>query len=180
MSRTRLAAAAGTVPPVQAQEPAPGLARWLPLTATGIAVLGIADGVYLTVAHFTTAAILACSGTGFVNCAKVTTSAQSEIVGIPVAVLGLAYFVAMTVLNLPQCWRAEGDLGAWLARLRLAGAVAGIGFVVYLVYTELLVIGSICIFCTIIHVLAFVLFVLVVVGSTQRGLGRAARPCGDA
>lgn len=147
-----------------------GPATWLPWVATGVALAGVADAIYLTIAHFTTAAILACSDTGLVNCARVTTSAQSSIVGVPVAVLGLAYFVAMVGLNLPWSWRASGTAGAWLARARLAGAVAGMGFVIYLVSAELLVIGSICLYCTIIHFLAFVLFVLVAVGSTQRGL----------
>lgn len=146
------------------------VARWLPLAATAIALLGVADGVYLTIAHFTSAAILACSSTGVVNCAKVTTSPESEIVGIPVAVLGLAYFMAMVGLNLPRCWQADGAAGAWVARVRLGAAVAGIGFVIYLVYAEVLIIGNICEYCTIIHGLAFVLFVLVAMGSTMRGL----------
>lgn len=151
----------------------PVVAGWLPLASTGVALLGVADAVYLTIAHFTTAQILACADTGVVNCTKVTTSAQSEIVGIPVAVLGLAYFVVMVGLNLPQSWRAEGLAGAWSARVRLAGVVAGIGFAIWLVYAELLIIGNICIFCTIAHFLAFILFVLVAVGSAQRGLGAA-------
>lgn len=150
---------------------AEGPPAWLPWTAAGVALLGVADAIYLTIAHFTTAAILACSDTGLVNCARVTTSAQSSIVGVPVAVLGLAYFVAMVGLNLPWSWCAGGSKGAWLARVRLAGAVAGIGFVIYLVSAELLVIGNICLYCTIIHFLAFVLFVLVAVGTNQRGLG---------
>jgi uncharacterized membrane protein len=146
------------------------LAGWIPPAATGVALAGVADAIYLTIAHFTTTAILACSSTGLVDCAKVTTSAQSEVLGMPVALLGLAYFVAMVGLNLPRVWRAEGAVGAWLARVRLAGAVVGMGFVIYLVYAEVLIIGNICEYCTIIHGLAFVLFVLVAVGSTQRGL----------
>ena len=44
---------------------------------------------------------LVCSDTGAINCTKVTTSPQSVIFGIPVAVLGLAYFVPMIALCLP-------------------------------------------------------------------------------
>ncbi len=149
------------------------IAGWIPLVATGVALLGVGDAIYLTLTHYNPAAIpLVCSSHGLVNCAKVTTSAQSEILGIPVAVLGLAYFVAMVGLNLPQSWRAGGPIGAWLARVRLVGAVVGMGFVIYLVYTEVLIIGNICEYCTIIHGLAFLLFLLVAVGSNQRGLGR--------
>lgn len=167
------AARSGSGTPDQASEGSyPALTGWLPLAATGIALLGVADAIYLTIAHFTTAGILVCSDKGAINCAKVTTSAQSEFLGMPVAVLGLAYFAVMVGLNLPQSWRAAGSVGAWLARARLVGVVAGIGFAIWLVYAELLIIGNICIFCTIAHLLAFVLFVLVVFGSTQRGLAR--------
>jgi uncharacterized membrane protein len=40
--------------------------------------------------------------------------------------------------------------------------VAGIGFVLWLVYAELVLVGAICIWCTVAHVLAFALFVVVV------------------
>ncbi|MGH9072856.1 MAG: vitamin K epoxide reductase family protein [Acidimicrobiales bacterium] len=154
--------------------PPVAVAPWLPPAATVVAVLGAAVAAYLTVAHFTTSAVLLCSGSGTIDCAKVTTSPESVIVGIPVAVLGLFYFLVMVGLNLPRSWRAEGRVGAWLARLRLVGVVVGIGFALYLVSAEVLVIGSICIYCTIAHILAFALFVLVAAGSAQRGLGAPA------
>lgn len=154
--------------------PAAGVAPWLPWVATLVSLAGVAVATYLTVAHFTTPALLSCPDTGIVNCAKVTTSPESVIVGIPVAVLGLAFFVAMVVLNLPRSWSASGPLGAWAARLRLAGVIVGICFVLYLVSAELLIIGSICIYCTAVHVLTFVLFVLVASGTSQRGLAELA------
>ncbi|HZD65488.1 MAG TPA: vitamin K epoxide reductase family protein [Acidimicrobiales bacterium] len=161
---------AGRPPPA---EVGTGALRVLGWAATGVALLGAAVAAYLTIAHLTTPAVLACSDTGAIDCARVTTSPQSVIAGVPVAILGLAYFVAMAGLNLPGAWSARGRLGAWAARLRLAGAVAGMGFVVYLVSAEVLVIGAICIYCTIVHVLAFTLFVLVVSGTARRGLGAA-------
>jgi uncharacterized membrane protein len=38
--------------------------------------------------------------------------------------------------------------------------IVGIGFVLYLLYAELFDIGSICLYCTSVHVITFVLFVL--------------------
>lgn len=146
------------------------MAAWLPWASVVVSVAGVAVAAYLTVAHFTTTALLACPESATVNCAKVTTSPESVIVGIPVAVLGLAYFCAMVALNLPAAWRAGGPAGAWLARLRLAGVVVGIAFALYLVSAELLVIGAICIYCSAAHLLAFALFVLVAAGTAQRGL----------
>ena len=100
-----------------------------------------------------------CSGTGTVDCGAVTTSAQSTFLGIPVALLGLLWFVAMLALCLPVAWRA-GSRYVHLARL--VGAIAGIGFVLWLIYAELILIGAICLWCTVAHVIAFALFVVVV------------------
>ena len=40
-------------------------------------------------------------------------------------------------------------------------------FVLWLVYAELFVIRAICLWCTVVHVLAFVLFVIVVMYGTE-------------
>ena len=53
---------------------------------------------YLTYEHYDTAAVLACPSTGAIDCIKVTTSTYSKVFGVPVALLGLLYFVAMTPL----------------------------------------------------------------------------------
>ena len=39
--------------------------------------------------------------------------------------------------------------------------VVGIGFVLYLLYAELVQIGNICLFCTGVHITTFLLFVLI-------------------
>lgn len=147
---------------------------WLPWAAATVSLLGAALAAYLTAAHYTTPALLACSDRGVVNCAQVTTSPESKVAGVPVAVLGLAFFLAMTGLNHPRAWRSRGRAGWVVALLRLGGVVAGMGFALYLVATELLVIGAICLYCTATHVAAFALFVLVAAGTAQRGLAWSA------
>jgi uncharacterized membrane protein len=144
--------------------PLPGPPRWLPFTTTALALGGLGVSSYLTAAHFATGIALACPESGLVNCEKVTTSPQSEVFGIPVAVLGLVFFAAMVVLDLPAAWRSERP---GLAALRLGAATVGMGFAIYLVSVELLVVDAICLWCTSVHVLTFALFVLVVAGSAQ-------------
>lgn len=129
--------------------------RWLPRLTFGLALACVAVATYLTIAHYTSPNALVCSDTGFVNCATVTTSAQSSFVGIPVAVLGLGWSVAMAVLCSPAAWRSSSVM---LARARLGLSVLGVGFVLWLVYAELFVIGALCLWCTVIHVLTFALF----------------------
>lgn len=131
-------------------------ARWRPVAALVLSVLGLGVSAYLTVAHFSGAKLI-CSSSGIVNCEQVTTSAQSYVLGIPVALLGLCFFVVMTAANVPALWRAD-DRRVHLARLALS--VVGIGFVLYLVSAEFLIIGKICLWCTSVHVITFLLFVL--------------------
>jgi len=140
-------------------EPPTGPGPRVRITALVLSLLGLADASYLTVTHFEKQ-VLACPANSFINCLKVTTSPQSEILHIPVAILGLAFYVAMTAINLPPLWKTT-DLR--VAKLRLAMAVSGIGFVLYLLYAELFIIKAICEYCTGVHIITFILFILIVV-----------------
>ena len=71
------------------------------------------------------------------NCTKVTTSPQSYVFGIPVAVLGLAFYVFAVAIMSPWAWRSMARREVGLIRLALA--VVGIGFVLYLLYAELFI-----------------------------------------
>lgn len=135
------------------------VARWVAPVTLALALAGLAVSIYLTIAHYTNPELLVCSDTGTVNCEAVTTSAQSTFLGIPVALLGLVWFVAMVVLCLPIAWNAASRN---VHLLRLAAAIGGIGFVLWLVYAELVIIGAICLWCTVAHVLAFGLFIVIV------------------
>jgi uncharacterized membrane protein len=132
-----------------------------------LSVAGIGVATYLTYAHYHGVTALACPESSTVNCAKVTTSSQSEIFGVlPVADLGLAYFVGMAVLCTPWAWNSERRELAWL---RIAAVAAGVGMVIYLVYAELFQIDAICIYCTAVHGLTLALFVAVLMAETARG-----------
>ncbi|HUY64821.1 MAG TPA: vitamin K epoxide reductase family protein [Acidimicrobiales bacterium] len=139
-------------------ETAPAVGRWRGWMALVLSIIGFGIGLYLTIDHFT-GTLPVCSATGIINCAKVTTSPQSEVFGIPVALLGLLFFTAMIAINLPPLWRAGYR---WVTWARLVMVVGGMGFVVYLLSAELFTIKAICLWCTGVHVLTFLLFVLVV------------------
>ena len=133
--------------------------RWAAPVTLALGVAGLAVSAYLTYVHYTEPTALSCPDTGVVNCVKVTTSPQSMLFGtIPVAVSGLVFFVGMGLLCLPAAWRSPVLL---VQRLRLAGAVGGVGMVLYLVYAEAVQVGAICLWCTAVHVIAFLLFVAV-------------------
>ncbi|MGW6276240.1 vitamin K epoxide reductase family protein [Kribbella sp. NPDC055071] len=133
---------------------------WIPWATLAVSIVGIGVAAYLTYEHFTAGTTLACPETGVVNCFKVTSSQYSKLFGIPVALLGLLFFVGMTVLSLPPLWRTTSP---WPGRLRLAAVLVGVVFVCYLIWAELFQIDAICLWCTVVHVLTLVLFGLVVI-----------------
>ncbi len=126
----------------------------VPRTAAGrttlvLSLLGLAVSVYLTVEHFSASTTLACPATAAFDCLKVTTSTWSTIAGVPVAVLGLVFFVAMTALALLT--------GRIAADLRVIAAGVGTLMVLWLVYVELFLVDSLCLWCTGVHVLTLAL-----------------------
>jgi uncharacterized membrane protein len=157
----------------EATAEAPGTSTvplWFQLVTFALALAGLGVSIYLTIAHFTESTLLGCSETGgLVNCTKVTTSPQSYVFGIPVAVLGLAFYLAAVALMSPWAWRSR-RYRREIYLIRLASLVVGIGFVLYLLYAELFIIGSICLYCTSVHAITFLLFLLTALAAAAWGL----------
>jgi uncharacterized membrane protein len=114
----------------------------LPLAAAFVALIGLADAVYLTVHHFT-AEPVPC--TIIAGCETVLTSPYAEIGGgIPLAGLGaLAYFTAFSLAILA----AFGNRMLWIvfgAQVALMSV-----FTAWLIYLQAYVIGAFCQFCMI-------------------------------
>jgi uncharacterized membrane protein len=132
------------------------LVNKLAWTGTILALIGFGLSLYLTVAHYTTPEILSCAENSIVNCAKVTTSSYATILGIPVALLGLLYYVSMIPMQLPIAWRNKSVA---LKRVRLASSVIGIVMILWLIYVELFKLNAICLYCTGVHIITVLLFV---------------------
>lgn len=147
----------------------PAPPSWLQWTTWVLSLGGLGMSLYLTIAHFNTTVSLVCPATSTINCEKVTTSPQSYVFGIPVAVLGLAFYVFLAVASSPWVWRITWPPLRWA---RLGSIVVGILFVLYLIYAELFKIGAICLLCTSVHVITFALFVLIMF-SAAAGYGTA-------
>lgn len=164
-------------------------AAWTPppvrIAALALALLGTGLSVYLTIVHLK-GEVPICSNKGIVNCAAVTTSPESKVFGVfPVAELGLAFYVFMTLMNTPWAWRPswtwlrvsperQQQLGLLAWRVRLGSVVVGILFILYLVYTELITLRNICLWCTYVHITTFLLFVLLLTQATFWGDPRKA------
>jgi len=127
----------------------------LPVAASLLALVGLADAVYLTVHHYT-AEPVPCSIVE--GCETVLTSAYAEIAGVPIAAFGaLAYFVAFSLAILT----VFGNRSMWL----LFGVQSFIMATVsaYLVYLQGFVIGAFCQFCLISAATSLGLFVIYLV-----------------
>jgi uncharacterized membrane protein len=113
-------------------------------------VLGALISAYLTVAHYSGAALVCTQGAG-IDCNAVTTSSYSLVpgTGIPISLAGLAWSIATAFAGV-LALRAEP---AWLRPALLVWSAAGVAAVLYLVNAELSVIHAICEWCTAVHLL---------------------------
>lgn len=134
--------------------------RKLPLAAALVALVGLADSVYLTVKHFT-AEPVPCSIVE--GCEQVLTSSYAEIAGVPIAALGAAaYFLAFSLAILA----AYGNRSTWalfgVQALIMAAASA------WLIYLQAAVIGAFCQFCLLSAATSFTLFIIFLVSKYFR------------
>jgi len=142
---------------------------WAIPTTFALSLIGLALSTYLTITHFEPQDLF-CSGHSFINCAAVTTSAQSRFLGIPVAFLGLGTYVVMTVLNSPWMWRAKNY---WIHVARFVISIISMAFVLWLLTAELVIIDNLCLYCTGVHIVTFsLLIVLTRVSPAQLGWTR--------
>lgn len=152
-----------------------GRLGWRPATTLILSLVGLGLSIFLTWGHYfdqgaITNSCHAISGHGgIINCGLVTTGSWSSVLGIPVAVYGLVFFVFMTGINTPWAWRSPS---VWIARLRVAAAVAGVFSILFLVGIEAFVKRSICIYCTGVHLVTFALFLVIASGWQDTGWAR--------
>lgn len=136
----------------------------LQLIALAASVAGIAVSAYLTAVHYA-GAPLACPTTATVSCEAVLGSAYGVIAGtsVPTSAAGLVWFAVSAVL-----WVRSP---AWA---RIAWSVAGLITVLGLVFIEIVVLGAICVWCTVAHVLV-VAIAVIAFSRAEAGAGQAAR-----
>jgi len=127
------------------------------LAVVALGVAGIGVGAYLTIAHYTGAA-LACQESSLIDCEAVTTSSYSVVPGttVPVSVPGL--FWAIVVVGLAIAL-ARGA-GRCVDLALVAWSAVAMVPVLYLVRAEIAVIYRICLWCTVFHVIVLAVLLL--------------------
>lgn len=132
-----------------------------------LALAGVGVMAYLTAVHYSAGARVACPSGGAVNCETVLSSVQSRVLGVPLSVLGLAWFGVAAALA-AAALRLAGREPSGLSLASLAWTASGAVMVLYLVYVELGMLGAICLWCTAGHVLIASLLVLQVLTQPLR------------
>jgi uncharacterized membrane protein len=136
--------------------------RVLRVGAVAVAAAGAAVTSYLLAVRLGSAALVCRTG----GCETVQSSSYSEVLGIPVAALGLGAFVAVGVLTLfrsPLAWTAATAL-----------VLSALAFSAYLLVVQVTVIGELCDWCLTSDALVTVQAVLVLLRGA-RGRTPAAR-----
>ena len=110
--------------------------RALRVGAVAIAAVGVAVASYLTYVHYQPSALI-CTGGG--GCETVQESSYAELLGIPVALVGLAAYVCVLAL---LAWDAPAA-----RTLTAAISLGAAGFAVYLVTLQAFVIDAWCVWC---------------------------------
>ena len=136
-------------------------ARSLLIVIALFAVIGIAVSSVSLAHHYGTSKSSFCDLSETVNCDIVNRSEYSTLLGVPVALIGVLGYLAL--LGLATVYRKHSRT----PRLLFWGAMAGLGFALYLTYIEGFVLSTWCILCLsslctifVITVLAFALIVL--------------------
>lgn len=128
--------------------------------AAVIALIGLADAVYLTVKHFNKEAVPCSLVTG---CEQVLTSQYAEIFGIPTAFYGvLAYFAAFSLAILA----AFGRRHMWFVFGLLTSMM--LIFTVWLTYVQGFLIEAYCQYCLLSAATTLTLFVTAVASKFWR------------
>ncbi len=129
--------------------------RW---SAIILALLGLADGIYLSYIKLANATA-ACGGIG--DCESVNNSPYSEIAGIPIAILGSGAYLAIIFLLMveprAQWWRDYAPI------MVFGLSLTGVLYSAYLTYVEVAVLHAICPYCVISAILLVAILAISVV-----------------
>ncbi len=124
--------------------------------------LGLVDMAYLTEAHYDGSALV-CAAIS--KCNLVTTSAFSSIFGIPVALLGLAFYLAM-LSGLAFYFFHEKRRPVIIALAAISGLASL--FSLYLIYIQAAELRAFCQYCLLSDALTFLIFYLLAKQLRQR------------
>jgi uncharacterized membrane protein len=129
----------------------------LPIVLAILSFIGLLDGAYLTWKHYTNGSVN-CSLTA--GCEQVLTSQYSTIAGVPLSLIGAIYYVVLFFLCIALL---DTDRPLFVKLIALISG-AGVLFSSYLVYLQVAMLKSICIYCMLSATTTTLIFIMALIG----------------
>lgn len=126
--------------------------------ALALTIIGLLVSIYMTIFKITSNAKM-CIGSK--DCSVVNASIYSEVNGIPVAVIGVAGYLALLAVQWLE--RKPGFFQENGSMIFFALSVTGFLFTLYLIYVEIVLIKAYCPFCITSQVTMTLIFILSVI-----------------
>ncbi len=129
-----------------------------------LSLLGVGITIYLTTVHYENVPLV-CSESGLVNCARVISSSYSVVPGttLPITIPGFAWCVVAASLAIAGLITTSATLQRRIRLAQFIWALSGILVVLYLVYAEIVRLHTICAWCTALHALILLMFLITLV-----------------
>lgn len=143
-------------------KPSPTIPNWFVVLFLILSGAGFLDASYLTIKHYLGTPINCSLLNG---CDTVTTSAYSMVVGLPVALFGVLYYLAVFVLTMLYVDTGRANLFFTAALITPLGFFASLWFV----YLQIFVIHSLCLYCLLSAFISTLLFIFGVIMLTSKG-----------
>lgn len=134
---------------------------WGQVAILALSLIGVAISIYLTFVHYQDAPLV-CNTGGIIDCELILTSRYALVPGteIPVSLAGLLWCGVSAALAF-VLWRLRPEERR-LRFAQLGWSIAGILTVFYLVYVEIVLVGKICAWCTVVHIATLAILLLAV------------------
>ncbi len=129
-----------------------------------LSLVGAGIAVYLTAVHYENAPLI-CSTRGLIDCSRVLASPYSVVPGtsVPITVPGLAWCAISVALSIVGLRLLTPQTQHRLYLAQLAWSLLGMLTVLYLVYVELVLLHTICAWCTGLHVIILIMLLTTIV-----------------
>ena len=121
----------------------------------GVGLIGFIDAVFLTVKHYQ--GTIGCSVIS--GCQSVLDSSYSTVFGVPVALMGVAYYLSIIIIALLYIDIDKKIILKILSYFPITGFV----FSIWLVYLQFFVINAICQYCMLSALTSITIFILAMV-----------------
>ncbi len=134
--------------------------KWFSIVILILSIIGISDTTYLTIKRYSHDNIN-CSI--FEGCDFVTTSSYSAIFGVPVAILGIIFYIAVFVLSVLYLRSKNKIFLNFLLGLSTVGFLMSMWFI----YTQAFVLSAFCLYCIVSAGISTTIFILSIIIMVQ-------------